>query len=156
MWFYQLSEDYWPPTSYRIDIWENERWSWPVGNKISAGATPQPGDTIVFFYSKGCSEPGFYGWAVVLSWEEGTNNEKDRLYFRPVSPSDRLKMHPWGNPAALQLADDVRGKMRQATLWLIGDENTKNAINAGILSWTGLQTTSAPAPVPQPSSVKPA
>ena len=66
MWFYQLSESVWPPTSYRIDIWENERWSWPVGNKISAGATPQAGDTVVFFYSKGCSEPGFYGWAVVL------------------------------------------------------------------------------------------
>ena len=29
------------------------------------------------------------------------------------------------NAQAMQLADDVRGKMRQATLWLIGDADTK-------------------------------
>jgi hypothetical protein len=148
MWFYQLSESVWPHTSYRIDIWENERWSWPVGNKISKGANPQPGDTVVFFYTKSCSEPGFYGWAVVLSWEDGKNGDKDRLYFRPVSPSDRLKMHPWGTAEAMKLGDDVKGKMHQATLWLITDDRLKAAINAGILSWSGTQTsTSGLAPV---------
>ncbi len=153
MWLYQLSESVWPPTSYRIDIWENERWSWPVGKKISAGETPKPGDTVVFFYApSNCKEPGFYGWAIVLGWEDGKTGEKDRLYFRAVTPSDRLKMHPWGTAQAMKLADDVRGNMTLATLWLIDHADTRAAINTGILSWTGSQ----PAPTPQQSSVKPA
>ncbi len=138
MWFYQLSQSFWPPESYRLDIWENERWSWPVGNKISSGESPKPGDTVAFFYAPtGCKEPGFYGWAVVLGWEDGEGKEKDRIYFRPVAPSNRLKMHPWGDKKALDLADSVRGKMTKATLWLITDDQLKAAISAGILSWSG-------------------
>ena len=65
------------------------------------------------------------------------------MYFRPVSPSDRLKMHPWGTTEAMKLGDDVRGKMPHATLWLINDDRLKAAINAGILSWSGTQTSTS-------------
>src|SRR5207245_5403722 len=62
MWLYQMDQRQWSPNSYRVDIWENERWSWPVGRKASAGA-PRAGDRIVFFYApRDCIEPGFYGW----------------------------------------------------------------------------------------------
>src|SRR5229473_1689739 len=66
MWLYQMDQRQWPPNSYRLDIWENERWTWPVGRKASSGS-PKSGDRIVFFYAPtGGIEPGFYGWAVVL------------------------------------------------------------------------------------------
>jgi len=30
MWLYQMDQRQWPPGSYCVDIWENERWSWPI------------------------------------------------------------------------------------------------------------------------------
>ena len=50
-WFYQINQEYWPPERFRIEIWENERWSW-VSRKLSGGGEPQPGDSIAFFYVK--------------------------------------------------------------------------------------------------------
>ena len=86
-----MDQKQWPPNSYRLDIWENERCTWPVGRKASA-SSPKPGDRVVFFYApSGGIEPGFYGWAVVLDWHE----DERGMYFRPVVPSDHLKMHPW-------------------------------------------------------------
>ena len=32
-WLYQMDQRQLPLNSYRIDIWENERWSWPRGEK---------------------------------------------------------------------------------------------------------------------------
>ena len=31
MWLYQMDQRQWPPNSYRLDIWEHQRWSWPIG-----------------------------------------------------------------------------------------------------------------------------
>jgi hypothetical protein len=85
-----------------------------VKRKISR-RHPEPGDTVVFFYAKtGGDDPGFYGWAVVLEWVEEAASQ---LRFRPVAPSDRLKMHPWWDDEAKRLAAKIRGKMTQATLW---------------------------------------
>src|SRR5437879_9545986 len=76
MWLYQMDQKKWPPNSYRLDIWENERWSWPVGRKASTGS-PRPGDTVVFFYAPtGGIEPGFYGWAVALDWHQDGRDRK--------------------------------------------------------------------------------
>lgn len=130
MWLYQMDQSQWPPNSYRLDIWENERWSWPVGRKASA-ASPAPGDRVVFFYApKGGEAPGFYGWAIVLDWHQDGRG----MYFRPVSPSDHLKMHPWWDADAKDIADAVRGKVKQGTLWEVPDKLTA-AISAGITRW---------------------
>jgi hypothetical protein len=130
MWLYQMDQRQWSPNSYRVDIWENERWSWPVGRKASTG-TPDAGDRIVFFYApSGGVEPGFYGWAVVLDWHE----DERGLYFRPVAPSDHLKMHPWWNAAAKEVADEIRGKVKQGTLWQV-PSNLAVAISTGITAW---------------------
>ncbi len=107
MWLYQIRHDVWPPSRFRIEIWEGERWRWPM-NSVAGGEDPEPGDRVVFYYAKtGATEPGFYGWAVVL---EAYENE---LYFRAVRPTDELKMHPWWDARAEKLADRIRGKMKQ-------------------------------------------
>ncbi len=29
----QMNQTEWPRNSYRLDIWEDKRWSWPVGTR---------------------------------------------------------------------------------------------------------------------------
>jgi hypothetical protein len=130
MWLYQMDQAQWAPNSYRIDIWENERWSWPIGRRASTDQ-PARGDRIVFFYApSGGTEPGFYGWAIVLD----LHNDDRGMYFRPVSPSDHLKMHPWWDSEAKALADQIRGKVKQGTLWPV-QENVATRLTAGITKW---------------------
>jgi hypothetical protein len=113
-----------------MDIWENERWSWPIGRKATTD-NPVPGDRIVFFYApSGGDEPGFYGWAIVLD----TYEDERGIYFRPVVPSDHLKMDPWWDDKAKAAADEIRGKVKQGTLWQVPDDLAV-AISSGITSW---------------------
>jgi hypothetical protein len=129
MWLYQMSQTQWPPNSYRLDIWENERWRWPTGTRVPKGL--EPGDRVAFFYArKGGPEPGFYGWAVVLDLHDDGRG----MYFRPVAPSDHLKMDPWWDERAAAIADEVRGTVKQGTMWRIADETAKE-ISAGIAAW---------------------
>jgi len=131
MWLYQMSQGQWSPNSYRMDIWEGERWTWPVGKKTST-SSPEAGDRVVFFYARaGGKEPGFYGWAVVLGWHD---EDERGMYFRPVSPSDHLKMHPWWNTEASEIADRVRGTVKQGTMWKVPDD-LATRISAGITAW---------------------
>jgi hypothetical protein len=132
-WMYQLNQKNWPPSRYRLEIWEGERWVWPVGQRLVQGNKLIPGDTIVFFYApSGGNDPGFYGWAVVLEWLEDASH----LYFRAVAPSDHLKMHPWWDENAQNLADRIRGKMKQRTLWHVEDELVAE-LREGVTSWVG-------------------
>lgn len=131
-WLYQISPKAWSPERYRFEIWEGERWAWPVGAKSTGGNVPQTGDIVVFFYSPtGGNDPGFYGWAVVLEWYDESSTP---LHFRPVAPSDHLKMHPWWDDNASKLADQMRGKVKQRTLWLVEDELAKK-LRLGITAW---------------------
>ena len=51
-WLYQLDSTNWSPERYRLEIWEGERWAWPVGRKTVKGQdTPKPGDVVVFFHA---------------------------------------------------------------------------------------------------------
>ncbi|HXE74707.1 MAG TPA: hypothetical protein VNN18_03585 [Candidatus Xenobia bacterium] len=137
MWFYQMSQEQWPPGSYRLDIWENERWTWPVGRKVSS-ESPKPGDRIVFFYAPaGGREAGFYGWAILLDWRH--DDEGQRIYFRPVAPSDHLKMHPWWDDTAKEIAEKVRGAVKQGTLWEVPNDLAA-AISAGVTAWLSRST----------------
>ena|SRR6266536_3987548 len=137
-WFYQINSQSWPQERYRIEIWEGERWSWPVGQKLTQGHVPAVGDVITFFYAKGGNvDPGFFGWAVILEWLR----ENSTLYFRAVSPSDQLKMDPWWDEEAEDLANRIRGKMKQRTLWFVELEDARR-LRAGIKKWV-----SAPGPL---------
>jgi signal peptidase I len=131
-WLYQLSPKVWSPDRYRLEIWEGERWNWPVGEKHPASEIPEPGDIIVFFYSPtGGIDPGYYGWAIVLEWFEGSSSP---LYFRPVAPSDYLKMRPWWNEDANNLANKIRGAVKQGTMWKLPDRLVPE-IRGGICRW---------------------
>ena len=131
-WMYQMNQQRWPPERYRLEIWEGERWNWPVGRKVPADETPLPGDVVVFFNSKsGAPDPGFYGWAVILEWYTVV---PVNMYFRPVAPSDALKMNPWSDDHALTLADDIRGRVKQGTLWRVPDELVPR-LRKGIFEW---------------------
>ena len=131
MWLYQMNQESWAPGRYRCEIWEGERWSWGVGRKVGAKQQPQPGDTVVFFYARtGGADPGFYGWAVITEWLP----EQDTLYFRPMAPSDQLKMHPWWDKEVIALAEDIRGKVKQGTLWRIPEELC-DRLRRGLTQW---------------------
>lgn len=134
-WLYQINQQLWRPERYRLEIWENERWFWPVG-RTTGGGEPTAGDSVVFFYApSGGTDAGFYGWAVVLEWLD----EQKAFYFRPVSPSDRLKMCPWWDKQASNLADRIRGKVKQGTLWRV-PEKLVTDLRRGINVWCGGET----------------
>jgi hypothetical protein len=133
-WLYQMSPKVWSPARYRLDIWEGERWAWPVGVMSGEGSKPKPGDLLVTYFTEtGGTDPGFYGWAIILDWLDEAG---DQLRFRPVAPSDLLKMCPWWNDEASRLADRIRGKMKQRTLWLVQDD-LATQLRQGILGWVG-------------------
>lgn len=131
-WLYQLNPTTWPPETFRYEIWERERWHWGYGNKRGADE-PKTGDTLVFYYARsGGTDPGIYGWAVV----ERCDVDSHTLYFIPVAPTDRLKMHPWWDHEMKALSDEVRGGMKQATLFEMSGED-RDRIRSGIRSWLG-------------------
>jgi hypothetical protein len=129
-WLYQISPSEWSPERYRFEIWEGERWRWLVG-KIAKhkGDAPKAGDIVAFFYTPtGGTDPGFYGWAVVLDWYDPA------MTFRPAAPSDFLKMYPWGDAEALRLANKIRGNFKQGTMWRVSDDDVASP-RAGIRGW---------------------
>ena len=135
MWLYQLNQKDWPPEVFRYEIWERERWHWGYGQK-RGDATPATGDTLVFFYAaSGGDNPGIYAWAVV----ERCDEKSGTLYFIPATPTDHLKMDPWWDEAAKKLADETRGPMKQATLFLIGEDLVPK-VRHGIKSWLSSDT----------------
>jgi len=115
MWIYQLNQENWSPEIFRYEIWEQQRWSWPYGKKVGDD-NPAPGDTLVFFYApRGGNEPGIYGWAVIERWD----GESKTVYFIPATPTDYLKMDPWWDEDAKKILNEIRGRMKQATLFLV-------------------------------------
>jgi hypothetical protein len=146
-WLYQLNQREWLPGVFRYEVRENQRWRWGYG-KIIGDATPTAGDTLVFFYARtGGGDPGFYAWAIVDRCDE----ENELLYFIPMPPTDYLKMNPWWNEEAELIADDIRGKMKQATLFLIPEEKL-STIRRGITNWLFPGRERAPYPkAPEPT-----
>ena len=132
MWLYQINQELWSPQRVRLELWEGERWSWPT-RKFRTAERPDPGDTVVFYCAKfGGSDPGFYAWGVVTEFYE----DADVLYFIPAAPTNYLKMTPWWNEEAERLADRIRGKMKQATLWRV-EQWERDELRAGIRWWLG-------------------
>jgi len=130
MWLYQINQKVWPPGRLRLELWEGEKWSWPVGS-VRTAERPQAGDTVVFFCAKSMgSDPGFYGWAVVAEYYE----QAEELYFTPSAPTNYLKMTPWWDDEAESLANRIRGRMKQATLWPV-DDTSRDQIRSGIRRW---------------------
>ena len=131
-WMYQINQKWWPPERYRLEIWEDERWAWRVGRVVSKGEQLRPGDTVVFFYAPaGGADAGFYGWAVCLEWLD----QEKTLFFRPVAPSNQLKMFPWWDENARKIADEIRGSVKRGTMWLV-PERIVSILRHGITGWS--------------------
>jgi hypothetical protein len=117
VWLYQMSHRDWPPERYREEVWEGELSSWPAG-KVIGGTNPEPGDSMVLWYARtGNPDPGMYGWGVVV----GTSaiQRRKRIRWRPVTPSDYLKMNPLLDDETAAIVDQVRKGMPRATMWPI-------------------------------------
>ncbi len=113
-WLYQMSATVWSPASYRLEVWEGEHTNWEISRKVPKTKDPQPGDIMILFYApSGESDPGIYGWAVVVMFDGY------EVRFMPSSPSDYMKMNPLWNDDVKNIIDQIRGPVATGTVWEI-------------------------------------
>ena len=126
-WLYQMSVDYWDLEDYRLEVWEGQNVRWRVGQiDPNCKNEIEPGHIVYLFYVKsGNIEPGIYGWGIILNY----NEEKGIIHYRPVFPSDYLKMNPIWNDDVSLLMDNIRGKFKQRTMWEIIDDDIQELNN---------------------------
>ena len=115
-WLYQMTNDEWSQEQYRTEVWEGNNTTWQFGTISPAGSSPQLGDTMVLFYARSGGDPGIYGWAVILRYQD------KEVYFRPAPPSDYLKMNPLWNDTVSDTIDKIRGRRKRGTMWEIDFE----------------------------------
>jgi len=113
-WLYQMSSSVWSSGLYRLEVWEGEHTNWQINRKVPQNKSPQTGDIMVLFYApSGESDPGIYGWAVVIRFDGY------EARFMPSSPSDYLKMNPVWNDDVKKIIDKIRGPVKTGTVWEI-------------------------------------
>ena len=137
MWLYQLSHDIYPLEQYRLDVWQDQVLEWPTGRVMTTdGARPTPGDSVVLWYAKKhAEEPGIVGWGIVLDFRPPSAlNDEDTLAWRPVFPSDALKMHPLYSADLQEVVERIRGPMPQGTMWQV-EQPEAHTLALAIRSW---------------------
>jgi hypothetical protein len=130
MWLYQINQQVCGPSAFGPSCGKGRSG---VGRSAASAPQnrPEAGDTVVFYCTKSKgSDPGFYGWAVVAEYYEPAGE----LYFMPTAPTNYLKMTPWCDEEAEALADRIRGKMKQATLFQINND-VRDDVRDGIRRW---------------------
>jgi hypothetical protein len=120
-WLYQMrSRDDWGPEDFRVEVWEGKETTWPRHRVARGKKQPQPGDLLFFLFAPtGTEDPGFCGWGI-LTW---LNN--DRIRFRPLPPTDILKVDPIWNKKTEKVIDSIRGQVKQGTMWPIDQDGLK-------------------------------
>ena len=130
MWLYQLNQKSWSPNIFRYEIWENQRWHWPYGQK-KGNETPEVGDVVVFFYAPSAGiDPGIYAWAII----DRCDVDSKTFYFTPAARTNHLKMDPWWGEGVKKVTDEIRGPMKQGTLFPVAPELVRK-IRVGIKKW---------------------
>lgn len=125
VWVYQLSSAEWDQESYRSSVAQGERVAWPIGRKQTA-REPAPGERIVCWWAKtGAPEFGVIGWGVIDGESYGAG-----LRWHPQPPSDRWAMSPLTSPQLEAAIDSVRGRMRQATLFVAEEDKAVELVAA--------------------------
>lgn len=125
-WLYQNvtnNNEPWGPNEYRMEVWEGIPVTWPVGTIRSRGNQKKivRGDIVVFFFAKtGNLEPGIYGWGIILEIIE--SKTRNRIKFQVCAPSDYRKIAVAWDLELEKLVNRIRGKMTQATMWSINNE----------------------------------
>ena len=120
-WLYQMSGRVWPEENYRTEIWEGTPVFWPV-QRVTGAGRPAPGDRLFCWYAETVSKsPGMCGWGVVLTYQESIH----RISWRPVYPSDVLKMLPAFDDDLAGLIRSVR-RFPRGTLWPVPDAEARS------------------------------
>ena len=130
MWLYQVNPEFWSVEDYRYDSWEGEVNEWMHGN-INGDEYPQRGDTLLVWFDKGAAEePGLHGWGVVMDLDL---LEKSIL-FRPVFPSDLMKMAPMTEKKIFEIIEGTKGEFPVGTMWPLSLEDEKT-IREMVYDW---------------------
>jgi hypothetical protein len=120
-WLYQMAEgEDWTPEEYRLEVWEGNHVTWPHRKIVlKTAADPAPGEPIVLFFAKSGTEyPGICGLGVMLK----LLSHREKIGFRPVFPTDLLKMAPIWDTEIEELVNEVRGPSPRATMWSMTPE----------------------------------
>jgi hypothetical protein len=130
MWLYQVNSEFWTVEDYRYDSWEGDVNEWMHGT-INGETDPQRGDIILVWFDKGTTEdPGLYGWGIVMDMD---HLEKS-IAFRPVFPSDLIKMKPIFEDEIEEIVDKVKGEFPIGTMWAL-DKEAEKEVRELIYDW---------------------
>lgn len=113
LWLFQLSHDVYTQEAYRQEIWEGGLTGLWAQNKVRGDERPAAGDRIVCWCAKTVSpDPGLVGWGVIMQADELD------LRWRPLFPTDLLKMAPLFDADLVACVDRIRRGIPQGTMWL--------------------------------------
>jgi hypothetical protein len=120
-WLYQMNAKLYSHERYRTEVWEgNLVTNWGIGESKRKPKEVPLGDTIILFFTKtGAVDPGIYGWGVITLFD------KEVIDFRPVAPSDYLKMNPLWDDETSNIIDQIRCGMPEGTMWKVDDGTLK-------------------------------
>ena len=78
----------------------------------------------------GTQEPGIFGWGIILGFQE----DRGYIVFRPVYPSDFLKIYPIWDPDISALLDSIRGPVKVGTIWEVSNADAEK-IKQKVREW---------------------
>jgi len=118
-WIYQMNaKEVYSHERYRTEVWEgNLVTNWSIGEAKGRPKKVTPGDMIILFYVKSYAtdRPGIYGWGIITLFDG------EVIDFRPVEPSDYLKMNPLFNDEVDKIIVESRG-FPEMTMWKVDKE----------------------------------
>lgn len=118
-WLYQMNAKLYRQERYRTEVWEgNTVTNWFIGEAKRRPKEVAPGDIVILFYAKthATDRPGIYGWGIITLFDGGV------MDFRPVEPSDYLKMNPLLDDEVYNIIDEIRGGFPEMTMWKVDKE----------------------------------
>ena len=120
LWLYQMNATKWPLERYRAEVWEGSvTQNWTLGESPRKPKDISAGDLIILFFVKaGTRDSGIYGWAIVTFFDK----ELEQIHFRPVPPSDYLKMNPVPEEEVNGIIRKIRGRFAQMAMFKVNDE----------------------------------
>ena len=112
-WLYQMSETSWPSENYRREVSEGKIVRWPTRKRMFAHESPAPGDIIICFYAPAaCEQPGVCGFGIVTKYFPKTR----RFDWLALPPTNSLKLRPWWDERAREIAQLVRAQSPRGTM----------------------------------------
>ncbi len=119
-WLYQINARNYSQERYRAEVWEGSvTQNWTLGESPNKPKDISLGDLIIFLFVKaGRRDPGIYGWGIVTFFDK----ELEEIHFRPVPPSDYLKMNPVPEDKVHGIVGTIQGGFAQKAMFKIEDK----------------------------------